>query len=117
MTAGVQARVDSLAAAGKTEHNLTCTKLVTCTGSRAVRYVGLLGSGTLSIPTARCECGKDLAPEPVPAGCFPSTPTSPSIWFDAAVLRSYRYLGLHEGLSAAGECLTAEAPLQSALCC
>lgn len=67
--------------------------------SNEVTYLGALG--TLTVPTWQCECCHDVfSPHPASVGCFPSTPTQPSVWYEVKVHQLYQRFGLLEGLSA-----------------
>ena len=68
-----------------------------------VTYVGLECTFLLSMPKWACSCcGQSFTPHALDFGCFPSTPTTPHVWYDLQVLWMYQNSGLLEGLSATG---------------
>ena len=70
----------------------------------AMHYLGLRYTGELRIPEFRCgACRATLSPSSFAVGCFPSTPTSPHIWYDEEVFSMYQRLGPGAGLAATGE--------------
>ncbi|GLC37006.1 hypothetical protein PLESTM_000530500 [Pleodorina starrii] len=104
----VQTRVDTLATSWRLQH--TCMAQPTTPSDiekpfrdeppAAVRYVGLLSSGTLAIPTVTClACQQQYTPQAIDVGCFKSSPVDAHVWFDLSVHSSYHFLGV-EGLSA-----------------
>ena len=77
---------------------------MTVSSERSVTYFGLEHCGPLLLKTWRCSsCGKLYEPEPQLVGCFGSTPTVPSMWFDGRVMELYRRMGPIYGLSATGK--------------
>jgi hypothetical protein len=69
-----------------------------------VKYMHLLYTAQLTIPTWRCHCcEQQFAPSAVSMGCFPSTPVDPDAWFDRDLLEAYTTLGEEEGVSGTGE--------------
>lgn len=69
-----------------------------------VTYYGMDSVFQLSLPKWTCTCcSNTFTPHALDYGCFPSTPTTPHVWYDLQVLRLYRKPGLSEGLSATGK--------------
>ncbi|PNH11695.1 hypothetical protein TSOC_001461, partial [Tetrabaena socialis] len=69
----------------------------------SVRYISLLCSGSLSVPTVTCRaCSARFTPTAIEAGCFTSSPTDAHAWYELGVLSSYAFLGVNEGLSVTG---------------
>ena len=70
--------------------------------SGTVTYYGQTCEFTLKLHEWQCQCCSQwLGLDPLSFGCFPSTPTTPLVWFDLQLLQLYQRLGL-EGLSATG---------------
>ena len=67
-----------------------------------VTYYGRTCIFHISLYEYQCLCCNDrVAPSPLAFGCFPSTPTTPQIWFELQLLQLYSKQG-HEGLSSTG---------------
>lgn len=73
--------------------------------STSVSYIGILGGGTLQIPTYTCgACGTSFTPPAIQSGCFASFPVDAHAWYELHVHESYALLGLSDGLSMTGRC-------------
>jgi hypothetical protein len=73
--------------------------------SKVVEVVFLgLSRCRVTLPSWRCQtCNHVVCATPITANCFPSTPCTPSMWLHQSVMRFYRQLGLHDGVSFKGE--------------
>jgi hypothetical protein len=68
-----------------------------------VKYIGLTASGVMQLSVVTCcECAASYQPTAIEAGCFPSSPDYPDVWYDLDVHTAYSRLGLRSGLSSTG---------------
>jgi hypothetical protein len=68
-----------------------------------VTYYSLSCVGRLTVQGWQCKCcQQQMVPMPCMFGCFPNSPTAPTVWYDLQVLKLYHRLGPMEGLSATG---------------
>ena len=67
---------------------------------RSMAYFELCHKGPLNFPSWTCKCFSALSP--VAVGFFPSSPTSPDVWYNMDVFIVYQRPALLEGLSATG---------------
>jgi hypothetical protein len=83
------------------EVNAACSSSSDNEADGEVTYVGLSCVFQLKLP--KICCGEMSTPHALQFGCFPSTPTTPHLWYDLDVLSMYMKLGLGDGLSGTGE--------------
>lgn len=70
-----------------------------------VTFMGMEAVGELSVPVWCCQnqaCKKEVWLPALAAHCWPSTPDSPAVWYDVAMLDEYGLLLREKGLGATG---------------